>query len=229
MRKNCRGRTSKCPTSLVFVCLLALQLTPDAALADSCTWDGSTGNWNDSGRWSCGHEPGASDSATIGGGVVNVTVSATVETLSQSGGTLQGAANVEITNQLTWSSGVMDGSGQTIVPDGATASLSVGGGVLTLNRDFDNRGTLTWSGQTHIFGSKSTFTNLGTGTVTIAADTNYTFGNTSTMTFANQGTITQTSGKLNKIGAVFNQTSTGSTEVQSGTLRLENGAASTVI
>lgn len=48
---------------------LTLAATAQPAQATSCTWDGTTGNWSDSARWSCGAAPTWLQRAGPGGAV----------------------------------------------------------------------------------------------------------------------------------------------------------------
>ena len=58
---------------------------PPLAPAATCIWNGTTGNWSDSTRWSCLAVPGENDTATIGNGTVDITGSVTVQNLILSG------------------------------------------------------------------------------------------------------------------------------------------------
>ena len=42
----------------------------------TCTWDGTSGDWTNTAKWSCGAVPGPGDTATINGGTVRVIASA---------------------------------------------------------------------------------------------------------------------------------------------------------
>ena len=200
---------------------LGVILVSPSAEADTCTWDGTTGNWNDSGKWSCAHEPGAGDNAVISSGVVNVTADATVDGLTLFGsGTLQGDANLEVTVSLSWTAGVMDGNGKTIVPVGATLSIT-GSGIKRLYRTLDNGGTATWSGTGLIDATSGTFSNLSTGMFTIQNDA--TFGIVSSV-FNNAGKVIKTGGSGETIMNMrFDQSATGSVDVQDGVMRFHAG------
>src|SRR5262245_26173136 len=72
--------------------------------ADDCVWDGSTGNWTDTARWStCGGSfPGAADNATVSSGGVTLTGSQAVTNLNLSGGTVTGAGDLTASGTWTW-------------------------------------------------------------------------------------------------------------------------------
>jgi hypothetical protein len=56
------------------------------AQAATCTWNGSSGNWNDPTKWGCGYVPGVGDEAIINNGTVSMTADAVVGELTLSGG-----------------------------------------------------------------------------------------------------------------------------------------------
>ncbi len=58
-----------------------------------------------------------------------------------SGGTLTGSGDVTATNSFSWSGGTMTGTGKTIIPSGATLTMSGG----TLGRELRNEGAATWT------------------------------------------------------------------------------------
>ena len=73
--------------------LLALAVTvglllalPTLASAATATWDGSTGAWSDSTKWSTGIAPGLGDMAVVNSGTVTVDSSKTVTRLTITGG-----------------------------------------------------------------------------------------------------------------------------------------------
>ncbi len=198
---------------------LGVILVSSSAAADTCTWDGTTGNWNDPAKWSCNQEPSAGDNAVISSGVVSVTADATVDGLTLFGsGTLQGDANLEVTVSLNWTDGGMTGTGKTIVPDGGTLSIS-GNGSKNLERDLDNGGTATWSGSQ--IGGSAIFTNLSTGTFTIQNDR---LLGTGSAIFNNNGMVIKTGdGGETTMNSQFIQSGTGSVDVQSGVMRFNEG------
>lgn len=154
-----------------FSCVLA----PLASAAECTnTWTGAAeGSWATAGNWSAKHVPTSTEVACIGSGkTVNITsgsrqvkmlqgegsvvVSATLEVLSTTesskisglalaGGTLKGAATVQVSGSLTWTEeDTMSGTGSTVLLSGATASIS-GARVNLKKRRFSNEGTLTSS------------------------------------------------------------------------------------
>ena len=137
---------------LVLIAGLALILSAGAlvalpqAPAATCVWDGSSGNWSEAAHWSCAAAPGENDTAIINSGTVNVTGSVTVQTLTLSGGILQGSESITVTQVMAWSGcGVLGSSGTTTVGSGATLTVTWGGGSWACpqmnGRTLNNLGT----------------------------------------------------------------------------------------
>ena len=158
---------------------------------------------------------------TGGTSVTNTTtfnmVSVNLPSLTLSGGTLNGSANVTITGGTnTWSGGTMSGSGTTTVAGGATLALN---GVVTLSRSLASLGTVNWTNQ-QVSGA-GTFTNLSGGVFNANLSTGRAFApafdNQTGATFTHSGSVTDTfSGSFDNSGAV---------EVDAGTLTLSGTVA----
>ncbi|MEJ2085387.1 MAG: hypothetical protein P8Y44_06880, partial [Acidobacteriota bacterium] len=126
--------TRICSTAVAAVVItltVVVLVAPVLCRADVCTWDSSTGNWNDGARWSCGHEPGVSDTATISGGTVVLTAAGSVGVLNLNAGTLDGGGDLQVTMSFAWTSGTMGGTGTTTIPQSGTL-LFTGAQVTTL-------------------------------------------------------------------------------------------------
>jgi hypothetical protein len=96
----------------------------------------------------------------IVGGTLSLSTTLSVLDYLQSGGTLTGSGTVTATNSANWTGGTMSGLGTTSVA--ATATLSLGSGVLTLiDRTLLNNGTATWTNGS-IVGGTGTLSNSGT-------------------------------------------------------------------
>ena len=185
---------------------------------DTCTWDESINDWNNGAHWSCGHEPGAGDTAIVDGGTVSVTAPATVENLTLNGGTVQGDADLQVAGQFTFARGTMSGTGTTTIPVGGSVSFT-GVNVTTVNRALDIAGNATWSGTRNIQGV-GPFTNLSTGTFTIQNDESFA---SSSAVFINEGAVIKTGGAgQTEFNGTFMQSPSGSLDVQSGTVRFDS-------
>ncbi len=204
---------SRCAVLVSLAILSAVGSGPVAA--DVCTWEAfAVGNWNDSARWDCGHEPGAADTAVIGSGTITLTTSAVVAELTASGANVDGAGDLEVTSQMAWSKGTLGGTGKLTIGDMATLTIAPGG-ILRLNRGLENEGSTTVTGGTN--GGTGVFTNLSGATLDLAGD--FDFG----LAVNNQGSVTKSAGASNTFIPGFDQSSGASTEVQTGTLALRVG------
>ena len=134
------------------------------------------GKWSTLADWSAGHVPEASNVACVGiektftvdgtdvAGVVqgqgtvaiptgslevgNALETSVIHSISLTGGTLTGAATVEVSGALTWEGGGMTGSGETFVQSGATAAMSnvyIEGSRVVLNEGTATLGSNTFS------------------------------------------------------------------------------------
>ena len=154
-------------TPLVFA-----NTTPFLPGAVTCTWDNSTGNWNDQTHWSCGSVPGAGDTAIILSGTVNLNIPVTVDTLTMDHSgvltepVLTGDQSITITHLLNWNYGSFQGTGLTTINAGATlvGNLVPALPNTALSRPFVNNGTVNWFKGTPSVGPcpTCTFTNNGT-------------------------------------------------------------------
>jgi RHS repeat-associated protein len=87
-------------------------------------------------------------------------------TMNGTGGTLDGAGDLTIGTGLTWSSGLMGGTGRTTVA--STATGTIGGSPTTLSRTLVNHGSVTSTGDFSLKGTNlATLENYGTFTQNI--------------------------------------------------------------
>ncbi|HUG09427.1 MAG TPA: LEPR-XLL domain-containing protein, partial [Opitutaceae bacterium] len=89
------------------------------------TWLGGSGEWNVGANWSGGIAPGAGDTAVVSSGTVTISqgVVVSVAGFTFSGGTLNGAGQLNITGLITWTGGSMAGTGTTRIEAGGTYSF----------------------------------------------------------------------------------------------------------
>lgn len=213
----------------LFVFSILLVWHPTKVFAAACTAS-STGNWNTSGTWSCGHVPTSADDVTISGGItITVDVASAVansvavtNTSSNGTGTLAvGANTLTVTTSVTQTSGngqkkttitVSGGTltiGTNLTTDAnSTFDLSGGtGSTVHLGGSFNNTGTFT-AGTTSIFDYNGTTNQSVQMGITYA---NLYFNNTSLQGAVPNGNITTT----NVLGDL---------RVQSGLLFMSNGS-----
>ncbi len=176
-------------------------------------------------------DPGTSlaDSAqvNIAGGTLVDNTDVTVTDLQLDNGTLGGTATFTVAGSLSWTNGVMNGSGTTLVAAGATLTISgLAGKLLADTRQLIN-GTdnATWDGAGNLYLTQfATFTNNGTLTVlnnqTIESSP-YDFSAPGVVN--NSGTWVKTSSGTTNIHVIFNNS--GLVDLQAGTLLLNRGGS----
>src|SRR6185437_6193285 len=163
--------------SALVCALLAWAPSVSAEPSCTNTWTGpSEGDWGTASDWSTSSVPSSSDVACVGSGVTvsvtggsnraavlrdegtlqisggslelsSTTDPSSVASLGLSGGTLSGAAVVDVPALFTWTGGTMSGAGKTVLQAAATGSINPGTSAsVTLNeRELANSGTVTWS------------------------------------------------------------------------------------
>ena len=136
---------------------------------------------------------------------INSGATPTIASLTQTGGTLQGAGTLEISEALTWSAGTMSGSGETILAPESTSSIDPGSGsahVILEERTLLNEGALTFPEGTLFMESGAQIHNAG-----------YFDANSQTEWYSNQiedwsGTVS-----IDNTGTFQKTTGTGTTRV----------------
>ena len=228
-----------------------LEMVEDRTLLTAISWTGTlSSDWDTPGNWNLGRLPGATDDVTIGtgatvvhgsgysdsvhsiasagsltlSGTLTIAAASTFTTLTQSGGTINGAGNLAISGLFTWSGGTESGPGQT----NANGGMSLGGGggsEIAYFRTLNLSGTSTLTGSDSLYlyqgstlniGSGASFTDSGTGSIS---------------TYYNAGTINNagTFIKATDTGITYVQlrfVNTGTLDVKSGTVALYGGSGS---
>ena len=144
------------------------------------------------------------------------------------GGVVGGNGTVTVSGTLRWNAGAMNGSGTTIANGGIDLSDAASYKDLGGSRTLNNTGTATYSGS--FFRMAPTTTINNTGTWDFAGDSDITNLSGGAANFNNQGTgtIRKSAGTgVSSISRAVNNESTASVEVNSGTLSLTGGGAST--
>ncbi len=157
----------------------------------------------------------------ITGGTADFAGAATITTLELSGGQLTGLGTVTVTDTLDWSGGNLIGAGRTR----SNGRLLVSGtAAKQLNqRTLDNAGTATWSGTSTIGVLAGPVINNLAGAVFLAQG-DATLSDFYPSTFNNYGIFRKAGGTgTTSLGQFFNNQ--GTVDVQTGTLRLENGTS----
>jgi RHS repeat-associated protein len=173
-----------------------------ATCDDTWTGDAGDGLWQTASNWSTESVPEAGDRACIGAGETVQLTSGSYQvgsvedegTLRVAGGsleldntspashvasfefwdgTLSGSGTLDVSSHFYWGySGVMSGSGQTVLDTGVSGAAYFGGGGSTLDeRTFVNEGSLEWyPGPLYgengaVFENKGTFDDISDGTI----------------------------------------------------------------
>src|SRR5262249_2831908 len=171
-------------------------------------------NFNDGGDLSA-------DSVTVSGGTLSVKGSLTAGTFTLSGGTLSGAGDGTGTGAPAVAGGGGSGAGHTRAQGGLTLSGAVHRSLS--GRALDNAGAAVWSGSGGVFTSGgASFTNLAGASLDLQSDAHFVWNSGAAPTFTNQGTLKKSAGGGTSTfdGAFHN---TGTVDVRSGTLLLNNG------
>jgi hypothetical protein len=190
------------------------------------------------------HSSSASDSinsVTVAGGTnlslssgaLAITAALTISgNLTMSGGTLSPAATLTVSGAMTWTGGTINGGG-TLTTQGTLAlgSASASDTETLSGATLDNAGSATLSAANFAYGlilnNGAVFDNQSGSSFTLQTDATISSNGVSSPTFKNEGTLTKAEGTGNSpVGCIFNQTGTGSLQVQSGTLQPLNAGGS---
>ncbi|MCM0590374.1 MAG: Calx-beta domain-containing protein [Gloeotrichia echinulata DEX184] len=166
---------------------------------------------------------------TLSGGTLglNGTTASEVNNFTLSGGNLTGTGDLTIKTGGTfnWTGGYQTGAGKTIIE--GTATLS-GNTKFLGSRTIENQGTTTWTdGYIYLYDS-AVWNNTDTGVFDIQSDRSFYHGQGNQSKLNNAGTLKKTAGTgTTYISTQFNNT--GTVQVSSGTLNLQNGGTSSGI
>ncbi len=235
-------------SSIPFTCLFLFQFLSFPFTAKTqCTWNGTAGNWSDGSKWSCGHAPLPAENVVINAGTVTLDVSPTVASFTMSNGTITGAYDLNVNNDLILSAGVLGNTGNVAV----SGTCSWSGGTLG-STDGTATGTITITGAAtlstgtlkRLFGktlqlnSGASYSGIGAlslgygGVLNVPAGQVFSAdvtGNVSWTAFTgggtwnNAGTFDKQGNGALSIGFVFNNSA--AVQVNSGALDLSNGGA----
>ena len=213
--------TSKSLLALIG-CLCQLTITMPARSAE-ITWIGGTGDWEDADNWDPNQVPAEDDTAFVNSGNAIINENTSVVAFTLSGGQLSGSGTLTINDAMSWTGGILSGTGQTII--GADATLMVTGSASKTQRSR----TLTLLGPTTFEGTGHW--NAGQGAV-VNNDVLFDIKNDADLltnniggaapVFHNRGTLHKTAGSgVTRLGAAFNNSATFA--VLSGTVELNGG------
>lgn len=153
-----------------------------------------------------------------------------IHSLILEGGTLTGAATLNVSEAFTWTGGTMSGSGATVLESGASGSINPGSGVsvaLTA-RTLSNDGDLTWSSGSVEGRSSAEIDNNGTLIANADASGSEWWehgllkGDGSAVWLHNTGTVKKTAGSL-FTQIQFQIDNEGAVEAKTGQIILAGG------
>ncbi|MCB1766689.1 MAG: hypothetical protein KDJ22_11630, partial [Candidatus Competibacteraceae bacterium] len=154
--------------------LVALATPGALTWAQTATWQGGTGNWNNTGQWDTGTVPNSTTNVQVDGGktgtasLVNVNVTANANTL-----TIDAGDQVDINNgrQLTINGASLLNNGTlSLSSAGSTTTLRIGNitfsgtGVVNLSNQAQNR--ITGSSSLSVLTNAAGHTIQGSGSIT---------------------------------------------------------------
>jgi hypothetical protein len=211
--------------ALVFLAVVHVFSVGGPVLAVERTFTGSVSNdWFTADNWLPSGVPAAGDNAIVGSGkTVNLPAAVILSSFTLGGGTLVGSGNLSVSGLLNWSGGTFSGTGAV----NANGSLLISGGsAKALNRTLNNAGNAIWADDGNLsIGSGGALNNLSGAMFTVQNDRPVSSSGGSPR-FGNAGTFVKVSAGLTRFSNVpF--ISTGSVDVQAGTLDFSGGGTYT--
>lgn len=224
------------------------------------TWSGgSSGSWGTASNWSAGKVPTSVDVACVGASVTvevsgganaagvledegalllrggslelaNALEGSTVHAFTMTEGHLKGAATLDVSSAFSWTEGVMEGSGSTVLQGAASGSIFAGS-VSVSERRLVNEGTLTLTAGALELEHGALFSNSGTFNFN---DNERACGEcfrtglvkgAGTSSFVNTGTVKKAVG-AGEVGIAVNAENLGTLDGQSGPIAFISGSSS---
>jgi hypothetical protein len=154
----------------------------------------------------------------LSGGTWSVNGGVVVQNLELSSGTVNGSGTLTVNGTMTWTAGVMSGTGRTVIAEGATLNVSNPGPITLSVRALENAGTVNWTGSGVFNTDTSAVITNRVGALFVAqSDTVLQNSGGAAPRFDNAGIFRKTSGTATTTLALpFNNY--GTNEVQTGTL-----------
>ncbi len=196
-----------------FTIIFILLITATGFSQVKYTYVGGGGIWQNPSKWSPAGVPGIEDTAIVNSGILTNDSTVFVASLFQNGGTISGSGVLNITDSLSFISGVQSGSGTTSLSSSANGVISGG----QLSRALINEGYLIWQGGNVQFSSGAVFTNNGTFD---AQSESSSFGFGGGGSIINNGNILRTTG-VGTASLSVPLTNNGTVNVKSGVLRAQ--------
>ncbi|MEO8613763.1 MAG: hypothetical protein ABI600_01370 [Luteolibacter sp.] len=200
-----------------------------AGAQTAATWNGSSGSWSDSARWSSNPQvpqngspnPGSTYAVSIYGGTVTRNSVFTVTDLYLSGGTVNGSSALNVQDSMTWAGGSIDtGSLNSNGSLSITGSAVLYGTSAILTQASGHNATISGSGSLAME-NQSKFVNNGT----FLARNNLQISEVGSYqsNFTNNGTFTRDTGTGTFTLGITQFSNNGTINVNSGTLEILHG------
>jgi YD repeat-containing protein len=163
----------------------------------------------------------------LDGGTLNLNIDVPLQNLTINSGSLTGTGNASVSGLLTWAGGTMSGSGQTVANGGL--QLNSAFGTMTLDgRTLVNTAAATWVSGFIAVANGAAIQNQAGATWDLQSDAGFGLSalGGADATFSNDGTFTKSGGTSTTTfsNVIFNNT--GTLDVQSGTVALDDGGTS---
>ncbi len=176
-----------------------------SSASSSCSWDGSTGDWNDASHWACLRVPTTTDAVVIASGNPIVTTNVSVTNLQLTGGAITCNAILTVSGSMNWDGGTINGTGAGSLVNNGT--LTIGGAAAKTidGRAMTNNGTVNWTGGSITFANAATFNNQAGATFNIQTDNSLSPSGASGQVFTNAGFVVKNAGAgTTTMGIPFN-------------------------
>jgi hypothetical protein len=145
--------------------------------------------------------------------------------------TLGGGGSVTVTGALNWLGGRMNGTGTTLIAEGATATVSgssAGRKELSDSRRFVNNGTLAVQhGASFSVSQSSTAVITNNGLFDAQGDNEIGTNNAQSASFVNTGTLRKSGGGVSHVTRILQFHNRGTIDIPAGTLRFDLGFTQT--
>jgi hypothetical protein len=128
-------------------------------------------------------------SLLVNAGTITINGTASISAGTQGGGLINGSGDLSLLGTFTWNGGTMNGTGRTIVAEGATMTIS--GGTHGLQRLLENHGTVNFTDGTILSSAVvGTIYNHVGGVFNVIGEGDFLDGGTGTAVFNNAGRFT---------------------------------------
>ncbi len=177
--------------------VLAILSASEPLLAIDYTWNGGSGQWTESAKWTPNGIPSSGDKATINGGTVNIPQEgAGIAELILTGGIIEGPGDLTVATAMDWHAGAdLRGTGTTTIAPAATLTFEGDGNRGLHNRTLQINGTFLVDAEGTFWLQSGAIVHAGSpAVIELRADSvwNHNYGTGPTVTLA--GSLSKTAG-----------------------------------